>query len=185
MVLTVVLVVSALIAAADQLVKYVVYEHLAPDGHITVIDNLFSLVYVENRGVAFGMFQNHQWLFIAVTLILIAGFIYVIVTRQLHGKLFYPAAILVIGGGIGNLIDRLFRGFVIDYLSLSFFNPVCNLADYCITVGAVLLVISVLLFQKNADAAKAVEQTADTEEAGSSDDEEDSRSTADGENDGE
>ena len=49
--------------------------------------------------------------------------------------------ILIIGGGIGNLIDRIFRGFVIDYLSLSFFPPICNFADYCITIGAVLFVL--------------------------------------------
>ena len=52
--------------------------------------------------------------------------------------------ILIIGGGIGNLIDRIFRGFVIDYLSLSFFPPICNFADYCITIGAVLFVLCIL-----------------------------------------
>ena len=56
------------------------------------------------------------------------------------------AAALMIGGGIGNLIDRIWRGFVVDYLSLSFFPPVCNFADYCITIGAFLFVIVLLFF---------------------------------------
>ena len=51
---------------------------------------------------------------------------------------------LIVGGGIGNLIDRLFRGFVIDYLSLSFFPPICNFADYCITIGAFLFILCIL-----------------------------------------
>ena len=57
-----------------------------------------------------------------------------------------PKKVAIIGGGIGNLIDRIFYGYVIDYLSLSFFPPVCNFADYCITVGAVLLVLYIIFF---------------------------------------
>ena len=55
---------------------------------------------------------------------------------------------VIIGGGIGNLIDRIFYGYVIDYISLSFFPPVCNFADYCITVGTVLLMVYVLFFSE-------------------------------------
>ena len=69
--------------------------------------------------------------------------------------------VVLIGGGIGNLLDRLFRGFVVDYLSLSFFPPVCNFADYCITFGAVLFII--VLFTQNGDGKKAL--TKDTENA--------------------
>ena len=66
------------------------------------------------------------------------------ISKKFTGKLFTTAVILIIGGGIGNLIDRIFRGFVIDYLSLSFFPPICNFADYCITIGAVLFVLCIL-----------------------------------------
>ncbi len=146
MVLTIVLTAAAVIAALDQLIKYFIVENLAHSGAVTVIDNLLSLVYVENRGVAFGMFQNHIWIFAVITFLLIGVFIWLILSEKLTGKLFFVSAALMIGGGIGNLIDRLFRGFVVDYLSLSFFPPVCNFADYCITIGAVLFV-AVLLIQ--------------------------------------
>jgi len=159
MTLTIILLISAVVAAVDQLIKYFIVKDLAPVGSVSVIDNLFSLTYVENRGVAFGLFQNHIWIFALITAVLIAVFVVLIVKKKFTGKLFWTSAILLIGGGIGNLIDRIFRGFVVDYLSLSFFPPVCNFADYCITLGAVFFVI-VLLTQsnENKNEAKTKEQ---------------------------
>ena len=144
--LAIVLTAAAAIAALDQLFKYFILESVAQTGPVKVIGDLLSFVYVENRGVAFGMFQNHIWVFAALTIVLIGVFVWLIVSKKLTGKLFLVSAMLMIGGGLGNLIDRIFRGFVVDYLSLSFFPPVCNFADYCITLGAVMFV-AVLLFQ--------------------------------------
>ena len=166
MTLTIVLVVSAVIAALDQLVKYFIVQNLAPTGSVSVIDNLLSLVYVENRGVAFGMFQDHILIFVAITALLIAVFVWLIVKKRFKGKMFLISSVLLIGGGVGNLIDRIIRGFVVDYLSLSFFPPVCNLADYCITVGAVLFVI-VLLTQTSDSSSignKKSEKTVNSEQ---------------------
>ena len=146
--LTIILVCSAVLAVIDQVIKYFVLHDLAPVGQVSVIDGLFSLVYVENRGIAFGMFQGMFWIFSLLTVALIGVFIYMIVKKTFTGKLFYIASALIIGGGIGNLIDRVFRGFVIDYLSISFFPPVCNFADYCVTIGAVLLAVSVIAGMK-------------------------------------
>ncbi|MDD6488308.1 MAG: signal peptidase II [Clostridia bacterium] len=140
-----VMILSAVIVIIDQVIKYFVLEFLVPVGSVTVIDNLLSLVYVENRGAAFGIFQNQVWIFAVITLLMIAVFVYILISGKIKGKLFTTAAILIIGGGIGNLIDRIFRGFVVDYLSLSFFPPVCNFADYCITIGAVLFIISIFI----------------------------------------
>lgn len=135
---------SALIVAIDQIIKYFIYENLHPSGNVVVIDNLFSLVYSENRGAAFGIFQNATLVFSIITIALIAVFLYLLISKKFTGKLFTTAVILIIGGGIGNLIDRIFRGFVIDYLSLSFFPPICNFADYCITIGAALFILCIL-----------------------------------------
>lgn len=140
-----VIILSAVIVIIDQIIKYFVLEFLAPVGSVKVIDNLFSLVYVENRGAAFGIFQNQVWIFALITVLMIAVFVYILVSGKIKGKLFTTSAILIIGGGIGNLIDRIFRGFVVDYLSVSFFPPVCNFADYCITIGAVLFIISMFI----------------------------------------
>ncbi|MBQ1659313.1 MAG: signal peptidase II [Clostridia bacterium] len=145
MLVTLVLAVSALIAGIDQAIKYFVVQDLMPVKEVKVIDGLFSLVYVENRGVALGMMQNHVWLFAVITVLLIAVLLFFIISKKFTGKLFIISTMLLIGGGIGNFADRVTKGFVVDYLSVSFFPPVCNFADYCITVGAVLLIISMIV----------------------------------------
>ena len=140
------LLIGAVIVAADQIIKYFVVNNLKPLGSVSVIDNLFKLTYVENRGVAFGMFNDMRWFFVVLTSVLIAAIIIFMFIKRPGGKLFYIAAGLIIGGGIGNLIDRILYGYVIDYLSISFFSPVCNFADYAITIGVVLLAVYVIFF---------------------------------------
>ena len=140
------LIIGIAIAAVDQIIKYFVSIYLQPVGSITVIDNLLNLTYVENRGVAFGMFSDMRWIFVAVTVILIIAVVAVMFVKRPKSKMFYLSVALIVGGGIGNLIDRIFYGYVIDYLSLSFFPPVCNFADYCITIGTILLIIYLFFF---------------------------------------
>lgn len=139
----------ALIAAVDQALKYLVVIYVKPVGTVTAVPYLLDLVYAENRGVAFGLFQDARWFFIIVTAAVIVLFGVLLVRYRDRSRMFCIACSLIVGGGIGNLIDRIFRGFVIDYLQLSFFPPVCNFADYCITAGTVVLVIYLLFFYKD------------------------------------
>ena len=148
------LIVGAVLVIIDQIIKYFVSAYLQPVGSVSVIDNIFSLTYVENKGVAFGMFSDMRWIFIALTSILLVIIIFYMFKKRPKGKFFYVCAALIIGGGIGNLIDRIFYGYVIDYLSLSFFPPVCNFADYCITAGTIMLVIYLLFFSDILDSSK-------------------------------
>ncbi len=137
---------GVILAVIDQIIKYFVSVYLEPVGTITVIDNLLNLTYVENDGVAFGMFSDMRWIFVALTSILLLVIIFIMFRKRPKSRFFYICAALIIGGGIGNLIDRIMYGYVIDYLSLSFFAPVCNFADYCITIGTVMLIIYILFF---------------------------------------
>lgn len=148
------LIVGAVLVIIDQIIKYFVSAYLQPVGSVSVIDNIFSLTYVENKGVAFGMFSDMRWIFVAITSILLVIIIFYMFKKRPKGKFFYVCAALIIGGGIGNLIDRIFYGYVIDYLSLSFFPPVCNFADYCITAGTIMLVIYLLFFSDILDSSK-------------------------------
>ena len=148
------LIVGAVLVIIDQIIKYFVSAYLQPVGSVSVIDNLFSLTYVENKGVAFGMFSDMRWVFVALTSALLAIIIFYMFKKRPKGKFFYICAALIIGGGIGNLIDRIFYGYVIDYLSLSFFPPVCNFADYCITAGTIMLVIYLLFLSDVLDSSK-------------------------------
>ncbi|MGN0536943.1 MAG: signal peptidase II [Acutalibacteraceae bacterium] len=140
--------IAAAAAVLDQIFKELVLAYVVPVGSIEVIPSLFSLVYTENRGVAFGLFQNTTWLFAIVTVLIIAFLLFFYQKYKFKSKLIITAMGLVIGGGIGNLIDRIFRGYVIDFLSVSFFPPVCNFADYCVVVGAVILILT-LFFGKS------------------------------------
>lgn len=138
------LIIAAVVVAADQIIKFFVVSNLKPVGTITVIDGVFNLTYVENKGVAFGLFKDMRWFFVVVTLIFIVAIVFYMLKQRPEGKLFYVLAGLIIGGGVGNLIDRILYGYVVDYLSLSFFPPVCNFADYCISAGVIILAVYVL-----------------------------------------
>ena len=149
------LVIAGLVVFLDQLIKYFVVQYLPQAGTVTAVPYILDLTYVENRGVAFGMFKDMRLIFVVFTAIIILVLLYIIIFKGIKSKLFLISSALIIGGGIGNLIDRVFLGYVIDYLQLSFFSPVCNFADYAITVGTVLLVIYLLFFS---DSSKAKPQ---------------------------
>ncbi len=142
-------IIIAILVLIDQLTKLYAINVIKPQRFVSVIDNFYYFTYVENRGAAFGMMQNKQLFFIIITVVIFAVLGYVLVKYKIEGKLFYTATVLIFAGGIGNLIDRIFRGYVVDFLQFSFFPPVCNLADYYITVGAVMLIISVAFCKKN------------------------------------
>lgn len=135
---------SLLIVIIDYVLKILVINNLKPISSVDVIPGLFSLKYVENKGAAFGMLSNARWIFILFTILVIVFLIVFLFLKKPASKLFNLSLILIIGGGLGNLIDRIFYGYVVDYLSISFFPPVCNFADYCVTIGAVILVIYLL-----------------------------------------
>lgn len=148
------LIIAAFVALLDQIIKYSVVNNIKPHGSVSIISGVLNITYVENRGVAFGMFKDMRWIFVAVTALLIFAIIFYMFKKRPDGKLFYILAGLIIGGGIGNLYDRIVNGYVIDYISLSFFPPVCNFADYCITGGVIVLAIYMLV--KSSDKNKKV-----------------------------
>ena len=140
------LLLSAAVVAADQFIKMLVIQNLKPIGKITAIHGFLDFFYLENRGAAFGILQNQRWFFVVITLTISAAIIVALFRYNDHEFFSYAASILIVGGGIGNLIDRFVRGYVIDYISVSFFPPIFNFADCCVTVGTVCLIIHILFF---------------------------------------
>ncbi len=138
----------ALLVAVDQVLKFIVRSSVKFSGDITLIPQLLDITYVENRGAAFGMLQNQRCFFVVFAVVMISFFIYLIRRKKMTDKMFLTSAVLIIAGGVGNFIDRITLGYVVDYLKLSFFSPVCNFADYCISIGAAILLIYVLFFHK-------------------------------------
>lgn len=129
-----------------QCIRTVIETNVKPEGFVTVIPGVFSLTYSENRGVAFGLFQDGTVFFAITTSIVIILFSILLFRNYKKSKLFATAAALIIGGGLGNLFERVVLGYVVDYLSLSFFPPICNFADYCITAGTICLIVYLLFF---------------------------------------
>ena len=138
----------ALLVGVDQLTKWWAVTQLAGTDGIPLWKDVFELTYVENRGAAFGMLQNQQWLFVAVTLVLLALVgVLLFGSKAYRHPLSVGAGVLIIAGGIGNLIDRLLNGFVVDFLNVSLIDfPVFNFADICVTVGAAVAVIYLIFF---------------------------------------
>ena len=130
----------ALGVGADQVVKYLVVQNLKPDGTLSLIPGLLDITYVENTGVAFGMLPGYLWIMVAVTSVFILIMLGVLIFYRKHTALSRLSMILIIAGGIG----RLVLGYVVDYIHVSIFPPVFNLADSFVVVGVILLLVYVI-----------------------------------------
>jgi len=129
--------VVALVFALDRITKYLVLARLAPAK--LYVAPFFSLTYVENTGVAFGMFPARNAVFIALTAALAAGLLLWRKKIEACGPAARLGLALVLGGALGNFYDRVAYGFVVDFFDFSFFPAVFNVGDSAITVGACLL----------------------------------------------
>lgn len=136
----------AALVGIDQLTKWLAIEFLKGENPIPIIDKVFELMYLENTGAAFGLGKDHDWMrwvFIVLTLLVLIVLTVVLMSgRYRRYKLVNISGILIIAGGIGNMIDRLFRGYVVDFLYFRLIDfPVFNFADCCVVIGAILLLI--------------------------------------------
>lgn len=137
----------AILIGLDQLSKYWALNYLQKIGSTPVIQNVFHLTYVENRGAAFGMFQNNQMIFVVVAIVASIFGLYYLHTKKMHsiGKV---GIMLIISGAIGNLIDRVRLGFVVDYFDFRIiWEYVFNVADVFVVVGTAMLCIYILFFE--------------------------------------
>lgn len=138
-----------LLIALDQISKLLVLNKLVDGTVVDIIPGFFRLLYVENRGAAFGILQEGRPLFIVITLAVIAFLLYGIYFKRNEVKgMLRVALVLILAGAVGNFIDRLRLHFVVDFLSFRFFGhdfAVFNLADSMIVVGTILLMLHVFL----------------------------------------
>ena len=139
----------------DQLTKLLAINNLRDlADEIPVINKVFGLYYVENKGISFSMLSSKMALIIIITSIIMLILIYVMI-RTPKTKYFMPFSIVlsvIVGGAAGNMIDRIFRGFVIDFIMLDFINfPIFNVADIFVCVGLFMLVILIIFKYKDKD----------------------------------
>ena len=149
-----------LVAAADQLIKYaVLHSTLAAGESVTLIPRVLQLRYVENTGAAFSLLSDHTVLLSVVTGAVIVVGVVLILTGRIRSRFLNIVIACVLAGGLGNLIDRILRGFVVDYIEVLFVNfAVFNFADCFVTVGEFLLV-AYLLYDVFKDSKKGVKKT--------------------------
>ena len=148
-------IIAVLLIAVDQIVKNWAAETLIK-GDITIINNVLYLNYAENTGVAFSMFADNRWILVGVTAVMLVIVLAFFLSGKITDKIEMFSLSLMLAGGVGNLIDRISLGYVIDYIDVRIINfAIFNIADICICVGAFLLCVAVYLSDKKEQQLKA------------------------------
>lgn len=139
---------AVLIVAADQLSKFLVVENISRSQIIDVIPGIIEFVYVKNTGAAFNILSGRIGILSIISLAFAVGVIWYMVSKKPRNTLLKTALLFLFAGAVGNVIDRIFRGFVVDFIKTAFIEfPVFNIADIFITLGAVLFIIYLLFFE--------------------------------------
>ena len=157
------LLVAVLVVIIDQVSKTLIVDNLKVEGNsVPVIGGLLDFTLSYNDGMAFGIGSSaFRWIFVGIMLVVGCFLVYLMLKPKYNHKLFFISSALIIGGGIGNAIDRVINGYVVDFLALSFFPPICNIADYAITLGTALLLIYVIFIYGKEDKKKIVDEPMD------------------------
>lgn len=133
----------AALVAVDQYTKHLAVTMLKPIGSYPLWEGVFHLTYVENTGAAFGILRDHRWVFMLLSTIAVVAILIYLIVRSKQTSLFEGIMLsLIAAGGIGNMIDRIKDGFVVDFLDFTLIDfAVFNVADSFVTVGAALMII--------------------------------------------
>ena len=134
---------SVLIVIADQVSKYFIVANFELGESVTAIDGILNITYINNSGAAFGILQNQTWIFLGITVLIMIICIGMLIKKTYSSKIMLWAILLVLAGGLGNMIDRIFRnGNVVDFLEFGFIKfPIFNIADCSIVIGTGLIIL--------------------------------------------
>lgn len=152
------IVLTVLMIALDQAVKYWAFTSLQAQRTIPLVENVFHLTYIENRGAAFSMFAqfDSRWIFVTLAVVISVVIGVALYKGWMQNALGRWSLVMVAAGAIGNAIDRVIRGFVVDLFDFRLIHfPVFNVADIFICVGAVLFIIYFLFQHKDEGQADA------------------------------
>ncbi|HIT32989.1 MAG TPA: signal peptidase II [Candidatus Enterenecus stercoripullorum] len=148
----------AVLVVIDQVMKFLVRANIPLGESIPFIPHVMDLTYVQNTGAAFSILREHTWLLTLVSAVMVVVIALLVARRFLTGRLGLLSATLVLAGGVGNLIDRAVLGYVTDMFQTTFMDfAVFNVADSCLTIGVILLVIYALFFYDKLHKKEAAE----------------------------
>ena len=140
---------AAAMVGLDQLTKYWTVQNIPLGGQVPVWPGVFHLTHFRNTGMAFSLLEGARWLFLVLTAAVLAILIAAVAKRWLRHPLALAAVTFIVGGGVGNMIDRAALGYVVDMIEVEFMNfAVFNVADSFVCIGAALLVIWAIFFDK-------------------------------------
>lgn len=148
------IIISIILLCIDQISKLLVVNLLTKTDSITIIKNFFYLTYINNDGAAFSILVGKRIFLILIAVLAIVMLIRYIKKNNIQNKLELVSISLIIGGSLGNLMDRVVRGYVIDFLDFKIFNynfPIFNLADTFIVIGVILLLLKEIRKENNLD----------------------------------
>lgn len=148
------IIISIILLCIDQISKLLIVNLLTKTNSIAIIKNFFYLTYINNDGAAFSILVGKRVLLILIAVLVIVMLIRYIKKNNIQNKLELVSISLIIGGSLGNLIDRVVRGYVIDFLDFKIFNynfPIFNLADTFIVIGVFLLLLKEIRKENNLD----------------------------------
>ncbi|PGT86587.1 MULTISPECIES: signal peptidase II [Bacillaceae] len=143
-------IIAAVIILIDQVTKWLIVKNMQIGENITVIENFFYITSHRNRGAAWGILEGQMWFFYIITAVVIVGLIFYIQKHTKNNKVMGVALGFMLGGAIGNFIDRLFRKEVVDFINTYIFSydfPIFNIADSALCIGVALLFIHMLFFE--------------------------------------
>lgn len=165
------LLIAAAFVVLDQFSKWLVTAYLKPVGSVTLIPNFLRLTYLENRGAAFGSLSDHRWVFMIFSSVAIVAVIVYLLRFAENSRLLRWTLALIIGGGVGNMIDRVALGYVVDFIDFcGIWSYIFNVADSCVCIGAGLLVLYTILFMRtDARKGKHIAMPKDDDQADTSD----------------
>lgn len=165
--MTVILIaVIAGVIGLDQLTKWLAVVCLQGEASFPLWKGVLHFTYVENTGMAFGMLKDHRWVFMVFSTIAIVALMIYLFRFRPEGKWMQISMAMIIGGGIGNMIDRIFLGFVVDFIDFTLINfAVFNVADSFVCVGAGIMILCLVLdLIKEIKAERAKKEAANSEE---------------------
>lgn len=138
---------AVLALGADQLTKYIVATKMQLNQTIPFLHDILDFTYIHNDGGAWGMFGGSRWMLLGVTSVMMIIILILLIRNGFQKPLFFWSGCLIISGGLGNMIDRIFRdGLVVDFLQVKFIRfPIFNLADCAVVIGAGLLILYLLI----------------------------------------
>ncbi len=134
-----------LIFAVDQIIKSLVLIYISPNRCVDTFAPFLKMVRSTNTGAAFSSFSGMRFFLIFISIMFIAFAFYYIFRNKIKDLKILVCASFMIGGAISNLFDRMFRGYVVDYLKIIFFPYICNLGDYFICIGATMVILLIVM----------------------------------------